>query len=407
MREFFTLPKQLQWREELRFVSIILGSAIFPFMSMYYVQHFGAFITGLLVIVTQIVSFIATLYGGHLSDSLGRKKVTDLGNLGVFIGYVLTTVANLPGQVQPAMTFIGIFTVEVASNFAYPAYEAMLIDLTTEENRRFVYTINYWLINVAVMVGAGIAGAFYDHHFFELLLAMTLIAASSYIIMRWKFEETRPKNFAFAHGRGILATFHNYSEVAKDKVFMLYTLGTILFAAVWGQVDNYIPIHYKTFHQETDLFGITISGSKLLSLALLINTVMIVLLMTSINRLTEKMSLLLQILLGGGIFATGIFAALTFKSLIPIMLAAVVYTLGEMIYIPASQVLRVKMMDNNKIGSYSGFLAISQPLGIIIAGAMVSFSDFAGTLGVQLIFIVIASLGLYLIVHSAKLHHLF
>ncbi|MEQ9810097.1 MDR family MFS transporter [Streptococcus jiangjianxini] len=406
MRKFFTLPKQLQWREELRFLSIILGSAIFPFMSMYYVHYFGAFITGLLVIVTQIVSFVATLYGGHLSDSLGRKKVTDLGNFGVFIGYVLTTFANLPGQVQPAVTFIGIFTVEVASNFAHPAYEAMLIDLTTEENRRFVYTINYWLINVAVMMGAGIAGAFYDHHFFELLLVMTLMAAFSYVIMCWKFEETRPKDFSFIHGRGVLATFRNYSEVAKDKVFMLYTLGTILFAAVWGQVDNYIPIHYKTFYQETDLFGITISGPKLLSLALFINTIMIVLLMTSINRLTEKMSLLTQIVLGGGIFATGIFAALTFKTLIPIMLAAVVYTLGEIIYIPASQVLRVNMMNENKIGSYSGFLAISQPLGIIIAGAMVSLSEFTGTLGVQLTFIIIASLGLYLMVHSAKLHHL-
>lgn len=406
MREFFTLPKQLQWREELRFISIILGSAIFPFMSMYYVQYFGAFITGLLVIVTQVVSFIGILYGGHLSDSLGRKKVTDLGNLGVLLGYVLTTFANLPGHVEPVLTFVGIFIVEVASNFAHPAYEAMLIDLTTEENRRFVYTINYWMINVAVMMGAGIAGVFYDHHFFELLLVMTAIAAFSYLIMLWKFEETRPEDFVFAHGRGVLATFKNYSEVIKDKTFMVYTMGTILFAAVWGQIDNYLPIHYKTLYQETDLFGILISGPKLLSLAVLINTVLIVLLMTTFNRLTEKMKLLPQLILGASTFATGIFAALTFKTLLPIMLAAVVYTIGEMIYIPASQVLRVKMMDENKIGSYSGFLAISQPLGMIIAGAMVSLSDFTGVLGVQLTFIIIASLGLYLMVHSAKLHHL-
>ncbi len=88
------------------------------------------------------------------------------------------------------------------------------------------------------------------------------------------------------------------------------------------------------------------------------------------------------------------------------MLAAVVYTIGEVIYIPASQVLRAKMMDENKIGSYSSFLAISQPLGMIIAGAMVSLSDFTGVSGVQLTFIIIASLGLYLMVHSAKLHHI-
>lgn len=406
MKEFFTLPKQLQWREELRFLSIILGSAIFPFMSMYYVQYFGAFVTGFLIIITQIVSFISILYGGHLSDSLGRKKVTDFGNFGVMIGYALTSFANIPGHVQPVLTFVGIFVVDVAANFSQPAYEAMLIDLTTEDNRRFVYTINYWLINVAVMIGAGIAGAFYDHHFFELLLVMTLIAAFSYVIMLLKFRETRPTDLTFSHGRGVLATFQNYSEVIKDKVFMIYTLGTILFAAVWGQIDNYIPIHYKTLYHETDLLGIHISGAKLLSLSVLINTMMIVLLMTTLNRLTTKLRLLAQLLIGGIIFSLGIFGALTFNSLLPIILSAVTYTLGEIIYIPASQSLRVKMMDDNKIGSYSGFLAISQPLGMMIAGAMVSLSHFTGLIGVQISFIVIALLGLYFMVHAARRHQL-
>lgn len=98
------------------------------------------------------------------------------------------------------------------------------------------------------MMGAGIAGVFYDNHFFELLLVMTAIVAFSYLIMLWKFEETRPEDFVFAHGRGVLATFKNYSEVIKDKTFMVYTMGTILFVAVWGQIDNYLPIHYKTLY---------------------------------------------------------------------------------------------------------------------------------------------------------------
>lgn len=404
MKEFFKLPKQLQWREELRFLSIVLGSAIFPFMSMYYVQYFGAFITGLLVIVTQAVSFLGILYGGHLSDSIGRKKVTDIGNFGVLIGYLLTLFANLPGRILPLLTFVGIFIVEVMSNFAHPAYEAMLIDLTNEKNRRFVYTINYWLINVAVMLGAGIAGAFYDHHFFELLLVMTAIAAFTFIIMYFKFEETRPLDFVFEHGKGILSTFKNYGDVVKDKAFMVYTAGTVLFTCVWTQIDNYIPIHYKTVYQTTELFGFEITGAKLLSLAVLINTVMIVFLMTTVNRLTESMKLIPQLVTGSVIFATGIFAAFSFKSLIPILLAAVVYTIGEMINVPASQVLRAKMMDENKIGSYSGFISIAQPLGAILAGAMVSLSGFTGAIGVQIVFIIIATLGITLVVKSAKMH---
>ncbi|MFA9413674.1 MULTISPECIES: MFS transporter [unclassified Streptococcus] len=403
MTEFFSLPKQLQWREGLRFVSIILGSAIFPFMSMYYVQYFGAFVTGLLVMGTQAASFIAILYGGHLADSLGRKTVTDWGNLGVLIGYLVTLFANIPGQVQPLLTFVGIFTVEVFSNFAHPAYDAMIVDLTNEGNRRFVYTISYWILNVAVMLGSGVAGAFYDKHFFELLLAMTGIAAVTYLIMLWKFEETRPADFVFHHGQGLLSTFKNYGEVVKDCAFIVYTFGVVLFSAVWTQIDNYIPIHYKTIYQPTVVFGIEITGAKLLSLAVLINTIMIVFLMTTANRWTKPMKLIPQLVLGGTIFAVGIFSAFTFKNLWLILLSAVVYTVGEMINVPASQVLRADMMDQNKIGSYSGFIAMAHPIGYILAGSMVSLSEFTGVLGVQISFVLVASLGLFLIVQGAKM----
>lgn len=404
MKEFFSLPKQLQWRVQLSFLSIILGSAIFPFMSMYYVEYFGAFITGMLVIITQVCSFVAILYGGHLSDSMGRKKVADIGNFGVVLGYILTCLANIPGHVMPFLTFVGIFMVEIMSNFNHPAYDAMIIDLANEENRRFVYTLNYWLINVAVMLGAGIAGAFYDHHFFELLIAMTGMALFTFLVMYLKFAETRPSGFVFEHGKGILSTFANYGEVIKDKAFMVYTAGTILFASVWSQIDNYLAVHFKTIYQPSLLFGFEVTGPKLLSITVLINTVMIVLFMTTANRLTRQMKLIPQLVLGSAIFAGGLFSAFTFKSLVPIMISAAVYTIGEMINVPASQVLRAQMMDENKIGSYSGFISIAQPLGIVLAGGMVSLSGFTGVLGVQIVFIIVATSGIALIVKAAKMH---
>ncbi len=75
MKEFFALPKQIQMREWMSFVARILESAITPFMAMYYVQYFGAFWAGLLMITTKLIGFLAGLYGGHLADLWGRKKV--------------------------------------------------------------------------------------------------------------------------------------------------------------------------------------------------------------------------------------------------------------------------------------------------------------------------------------------
>ncbi len=108
MQEFLNLPKQIQLRQLVRFVTITLGSSIFPFMAMYYTTYFGTFWTGLLMMITSLMGFVGTLYGGHLSDALGRKKVIMIGSVGTTLGWFLTILANLPNAAIPWLTFAGI-----------------------------------------------------------------------------------------------------------------------------------------------------------------------------------------------------------------------------------------------------------------------------------------------------------
>ncbi|WP_449456644.1 MFS transporter, partial [Streptococcus suis] len=161
-----------------------------------------------------------------------------------------------PKTVLPWLTFVGILLVELASSFYAPAYEAMLIDLTDDSNRRFVYTINYWFINIAIMLGAGISGLFYDRYFLELLIAFLIINIVCFGIAYRYFGETRPEHYRFVHGIGILAGFANYRQVFKDRAFVLFTIGTILFSSIWLQMDNYVPVHLKLYFEETDGLGI-------------------------------------------------------------------------------------------------------------------------------------------------------
>lgn len=406
MKEFFSLPKQLQIRELLRFISITVSSAIFPFMAMYYVSYFGNLVTGALIVVTQLSGFFATLYGGHLSDAWGRKKVVDLGSLLAVVGWSVTVFANLPHQVIPQLTFAGILLIEIAHQFYSPAYEAMTIDLTDEHNRRFVYTIGYWLINIAVMLGAGIAGLFYDRYFFQLLLVLLTISVVCLLVAHFYFDETRPADMEFEHGHGILSTFKNYSQVLVDKPFVIYTLGSIGTSVVWLQVDNFFSVNLKLNFQEIILYGQTITGAKMLSVAVFTNTFLIVFFMTTINRWTKKWSLLHQLTIGTIMCAVGMLLNISLNSFLPLLFAMVGFTLGEMIAVPASQVLRADMMDQDKIGSYSGFLSITQPIASILAGSMVSLSHFTGKIGVQVTLILLSSLGLWLILKAAHLRHI-
>ncbi|AGM99894.1 MFS transporter [Streptococcus iniae] len=403
MSEFFQLPKQIQLRELMRFITITLGSSIFPFMAMYYTTYFGTFMTGILMMITSLSGFLGTMYGGHLSDAIGRKKVVIIGSIGTIIGWFLTITANIPGHLIPWLTFLGILLVDISSCFYGPAYEAMLIDLTDSSNRRFVYTINYWLINIAVMFGAGIAGLFYDHYFIELLLAMFVVNLLCFFVAYYKFHETRPDDHDFAHNSSLSATFKNYSEVFKDRAFVIFTMGSILFSSVWMQMDNYIPVHLKLYFETTHLFGFEVTGAKMLSIMVFTNTFLIVFFMTLVNKLTVKWKLLPQLLIGSIIFSVGVFLSFTFTHFIGIWIAVLIFTVGEMINVPANQVLRADMMDQSKIGSYTGFVSMAHPLGAILAGFLVSLSHFSGPIGVQIMFLVIATAGIYLTLLSARM----
>lgn len=403
MKEFLALPKQIQIRELLRFLSVTVSSAVLPFMSMYYVQYFGTLWTGILVIVTQVMGLLASLYGGHLSDSIGRKKVMEQGYFLASIGWLMAIFANIPGHILPLLTFAGALLVNVASNYMSPAFDAMIIDMTDETNRRFVYTLGYWLVNISVMIGAGIAGIFYDSHLFELLIALFVTNMLCYVIVYRRFDETKSEKHVFEHGNGILDSFKNYGQVLQDMPFMLYTLGIMLYGSIWAQVDNYLSVHLKIDFQPIHLLGQTITGAKMLSIIVLINTVMIIILMTTINSWTKSWKLGPQLIIGSIVFSLGMLVSFSVQSFWPIALAVAFYTLGEMIYVPASQVLRADMMDEGKVGSYSGLVAMANPLGHMIAGAMVSLSHFTGVLGVQISLVILAVSGIYLMLHSARL----
>ncbi|HFH7441914.1 TPA: MDR family MFS transporter [Streptococcus agalactiae] len=406
MKEFFALPKQLQLRELLRFISITVGSAIFPFMAMYYVQYFGNLVTGILIIITQLSGFVATLYGGHLSDAIGRKKVVIVGSLLATIGWAITIAANVPNHITPHLTFVGILIIEIAHQFYFPAYEAMTIDLTNEHNRRFVYTIGYWLVNIAVMLGSGIAGIFYDHHFFELLIVLLIISAICCFVVYFKFDETKPQEGTFKHDKGVLGTFKNYSQVLVDKAFVVYTLGAIGSSVVWLQVDNYFSVNLKQNFEVVSILGHTITGAKMLSLAVFTNTLLIVLLMTTINKFIENWPLKRQLILGSLICGFGMLFNISLNTFGAILIAMTFFTFGEMIYVPASQVLRAEMMVEGKIGSYSGFLAIAQPVASVLAGAMVSLSYFTGKIGVQITLTIFMLAGLVLILYATKMKNI-
>src|SRR5690606_13771886 len=86
-----------------------------------------------------------------------------------------------------AASYIGFI---ISSSLGRPAMHALIIDSTTPENRKAVYTIEYWLTNLSMAIGAALGGLLYVNHQIELFVLLSVTSISLPIAYQiWLIDE--------------------------------------------------------------------------------------------------------------------------------------------------------------------------------------------------------------------------
>lgn len=373
----------------MQFLGALTFSTVGASMTIYYNKNLGAGITGLLLMLSSVMVFAVGLWAGHLSDRFGRRPLMLFATIVTSLGAGTAALANSPIFFNPWLTYLGFLVLNFGYGFFNTASQAMLIDLTTPDNRKLVYSIQYWVLNMAILFGAALSGWFFKQFLFELLVAITLEEILSFLIVFFFIPESfDPKTSEHKQETNI---FKAYLLVAKDRTFMYYCFASIFIAVIFGQLDYYLPVHLSDSFISTRLFGIEIYGQRMLTLFLMINTLIIVLGMNLMNRLTKHWSRSLGIGLGVILQGTGFVIAFLVRDLTGTVIASVVSTVGEMILVPFSQALRADLMDGDSVGTYTGAFSVTQPIAAVIGSLGVSASVFLGNVGmaVVLIFVII------------------
>jgi DHA1 family multidrug resistance protein B-like MFS transporter len=157
--------------------------------------------------------------------------------------------------------------------------------------------------------------------------------------------------------------------------------GSIFSVVIYSQPDFYLAAHLTKSFNDYTFMGIHFYGQRMLSFMLVINTILIVLVMNYINRFTNRWALRRSFAFGTFLQGFGFAISFLLHDFWPLIIVTVVFTLGEIINVPSSQTMRADMMNPAKIGAYSGAFAATRPVGNIVAGSMVSLSQFTNDLG--------------------------
>jgi MFS family permease len=141
-----------------------------------YVQQLGASVSqvGLFFTLGAIAPLILQIYGGWLSDSIGRLQAIAIGSLGGVLGYVVYIVA-------PSWQWLLLASVFSAAAFAFvgPSFQAFIAEQSTEENRGRVYGLMQTMFMVVGVIGPPVGGFIAQDLSFK---TMFMVAGALYAI---------------------------------------------------------------------------------------------------------------------------------------------------------------------------------------------------------------------------------
>ncbi|ECQ6352153.1 TPA: MDR family MFS transporter [Listeria innocua] len=401
---FKELHPNIRARILIQFLSKIIGSMIFPFMAIYFSMEINSKVAGILLMINVLVQFLAGMYGGHLADIIGRKKLMVAGELLKVFAFLGMVLCNSPIFHSPWITFVMLLLIGVAQGLINPAGEAMLIDVSTPENRSFMYSVSYWANNLSMMIGIIVGGWFFVDYLFPLLVVLFVMSfVTAWLTISLISETLKQKAVVEKGSYGLVGMLKNYGQVLHDYRFLLYTIGGIAIMSIEFQRSNYISVRLAEDFQALlvhfgPLGNITLNGVQIVSVLTAVNTLFIVLFTVPVARFVTKKAQQPIMYVGFTLFAIGFAVCAFANNLAVLLLATAVLSIGELLYVPTRQTILAAIVDNDRRGAYMAFNGIIFQIGKMIGSVSLVFAPFIGKYGMATFTIL---LGVLSIVFSA------
>jgi MFS family permease len=156
-------------------------------------------------------------------------------------------------------------------------------------------------------------------------------------------------------------------SVLRDPRAVIFLTGVFLMAVVFYQHEGAMPLFLvRDLHYRESFYGILFA----------VNTVLIVLLEVPLNLAMQRWSHRWTLVLGATLFAIGFGSMAVLHSVPGLLLAAVVWTFGEMIAMPASGAYAADIAPPGRAGAYAGAYASTFSLAILVG-------PWAGTIALE------------------------
>jgi MFS family permease len=330
-----------------------IGGFVVPFLALYLTQRRGMPVAeaGAVVSLYGLGAVGAGPVAGLLADRVGRRAVL----LASLVGGALFTAA-LPFVTAPGPLAALVLATGFVGEVYRPAAHAVVGDLVPQPDRVRAFGILYWGVNLGVAIGLALAGLLADVSFALLFLGDAATSLAFAFVVWRHVPETRPD----VPPEGMREALGGLVAPLRDRVFLPFLVLHFLLAVVFFQFQLGLPVDMASHGVSAAAFG------SLMAL----NGVVIVFLQPLVAGRIGRVDGARAMAVGTALIGVGFGMNALHHSIAWYALAIVVWTIGEIGYLPVASTIPAALAPAALRGRYQGAYSLSWALAFTVAPAL-------------------------------------
>ena len=333
-----------------------IAGTMFSILLPIYLTELGASVVevGLVFTLSSVVILILQIFGGWISDSIGRLRAIAIGSVGGVFGFTFMLLAN-----SWETMLIAISVSQIPYALVGPSFGAFIAENSTQSNRGRVYGITDTIYQITGVIGPPLGGYIAGFYGFKPMLFVAAIlytlAAGLRIWMATTMrspEERSPQKLT----------------VASFKSSLIFMFSMVLSGGIvtWIFItDGVSDIAFRLSEQLQPIYLEDLAGIPIIQIGVVGSVFSLSMMVTPIisGRISDKYGERVPISLG---FLMIFFAYMVFlqvRDFIGFAITWAIFGISVGLLSPAYQSLVSKVVPKEKLGIFTGMFRSS--LGLI------------------------------------------
>ncbi|MCU0488641.1 MAG: MFS transporter [Anaerolineales bacterium] len=348
-KSFSILTPTLRWFLLGMVLANIAGAMLYSYLALY-LQSLGASIgqVGLVFSLASIVPLVLQVFGGWLSDTIGRLRAIAIGSAIASFGYLLFVIAPSWQWALAALALEYISGTTVG-----PSYSAFIADQSEERVRGQIFGLSNGIFLVIGVIGPPLAGLLIDWRDYRFMLAVTGVIYWAATVLRiWMARAERFNAYRPVEVQPV--RLQNFGRQLRVILGLMFAGGILTWILI---LDGVSDVSARLSEELQPLFLSEVGSLGVVQIGLLRSILFFTMMVATppagwlSDRIGEHRTIALGFLVG----AVGLSAFILARDLPSFALAGILSGLGSGLVNPAYSALASKAVPPENRGLAFGF----------------------------------------------------